>query len=145
MGWVRISHSVCKRHALAQPKALLFGGRKCDSRGLWISHVGSWWSEGRGIFLHFKDSLYLQHGGKCLAFGTRHSRVQMPLTNSMTWANYLSVHPKSLQSCPTVWDPMDHSPPGSSVHGILQARVLEWVAISFSRGSSRLRDWTCVS
>ena len=40
----------------------------------------------------------------------------------------------SLQSCPTLCDPMDHSPPGSSVHGILQARILEWVAISFSRG-----------
>ena len=42
------------------------------------------------------------------------------------------------QSCPTLWDPMDYSPPGSSVHGILQARILEWVAIPFSRGSSRL-------
>ena len=37
------------------------------------------------------------------------------------------------QSCPTLCDPMDCSPPGSSVHGILQARILEWVAISFSR------------
>ena len=40
---------------------------------------------------------------------------------------------------------MDYSPPGSSVHGILQARVLEWVAISFSRGSSWPRDQTQVS
>ena len=39
---------------------------------------------------------------------------------------------KSLQSCPTHWDPMDHSPPGSSVHGIVQAGMLEWVAISYS-------------
>ena len=37
---------------------------------------------------------------------------------------------KSLQSCPTLCDPIDRSPPGSSVHGILQARTLEWVAIS---------------
>jgi len=36
-------------------------------------------------------------------------------------------------SCLTLCDPMDHSPPGSSVHGILQARILEWVAIPFSR------------
>ena len=42
-------------------------------------------------------------------------------------------------------DPMDYSLPGSSVHGIFQARVLEWVAISFSRGSSRPRDRTQVS
>ena len=41
------------------------------------------------------------------------------------------------QSCPALCDPMDCSPPGSSVHGILQARILEWVAISFSRGSSQ--------
>ena len=39
---------------------------------------------------------------------------------------------KSLQSCPTVCDPMDGSPPGSSVHGILKARILEWVAMPFS-------------
>ena len=41
---------------------------------------------------------------------------------------------KSLQSCPTLCDPIDGSPPGSSVPGILQARTLEWVAISFSGG-----------
>ena len=49
------------------------------------------------------------------------------------------------QSFPTLIDPMDCSPPGSSVHGIFQARVLEWVAIPFSRASSRLRDQTQVS
>ena len=42
----------------------------------------------------------------------------------------------SLQSCPTLCNPRDCSPPGSSVHGILQARILEWVATPFSRGSS---------
>ena len=46
------------------------------------------------------------------------------------------------QSSLTLCDPVDCSLPGSSVHGILQARILEWVAISFSRGSSRPRDWT---
>ena len=49
------------------------------------------------------------------------------------------------QSCPTLCDPMNCSPPASSVHGILQARILEWVALSFSRGSSQPRDWTHVS
>ena len=42
------------------------------------------------------------------------------------------------QSCPTLSDPMDCSPPGSSVHGIFQARVLEWVAIAFSKSNPRL-------
>ena len=49
------------------------------------------------------------------------------------------------QSCLTLCHPVDCSLPGSSVHGILQARILEWVAISFSRGSSQLRDRTQVS
>ena len=52
---------------------------------------------------------------------------------------------KVAQSCPTLSDPVDYSPPGSSVHGILQARILDWVAIPFSRGSSWPRDWTWVS
>ena len=49
------------------------------------------------------------------------------------------------QSCPTLCDPVDCSLPSSSVHGILQARILEWVTISFSRGSSQHRDRTRVS
>ena len=46
------------------------------------------------------------------------------------------------QSCPTLCDPMDCSPPGSPVHGILQARIREWVDMPFSRGSSQPRDPT---
>ena len=49
------------------------------------------------------------------------------------------------QSCPTLCDPIDGSPPGSAVPGILQARILEWVTISFSRGSSQPRDRIWVS
>ena len=45
---------------------------------------------------------------------------------------------KSLQSCPTLCDPIDGSPQGSAIPGILQARTLEWVAISFSKGLMRL-------
>ena len=45
---------------------------------------------------------------------------------------YADTAAKSLQSCPTLCDPIDGSPPGSSVHGIFQARVLEWGAITFS-------------
>ena len=49
------------------------------------------------------------------------------------------------QSCLNLCDPMDCSPPGFSVHGILQARILEWGAMPSSRGSSQPRDWTHVS
>ena len=54
-------------------------------------------------------------------------------------------HAKSIQSCLTLCDPMNCYPPGSSVHGLLQARILEWVAMLSSRGSSWPRDWTCIS
>ena len=63
---------------------------------------------------------------------------------------YICLHSRSTfcvctQSQPTLCNPMDCSPSGSSVHGILQARILEWVAICFSRGLSWARDWTWVS
>ena len=51
----------------------------------------------------------------------------------------------SAQSCLTLCEPVDRSPPDLSAHGISQERILEWVAISFSRGSSRPRDQTCIS
>ena len=58
---------------------------------------------------------------------------------------YNTAAAKSLQSRPTLCNPMDCSLPGSSVHGILQARVHQWVAMPCSRGSSQPRDWTQVS
>ena len=63
--------------------------------------------------------------------------------SSQTWVrSYKWVSP---QSCPTLWDSMDCSPPGSSVHGIFQARILEWVAMPSSRGSFQPRDQTQIS
>ena len=64
----------------------------------------------------------------------------------MTITCYIKVH-KNVKSLSHVWlcDPMNCSPPGSSIHRIFQARILEWVAISFSRVSSRCRDTTPVS
>ena len=50
------------------------------------------------------------------------------------------VYAQLIQSCSTLCDPMDCSPPSSSVHGILQARILQWVAMPSSRGSSQPRD-----
>ena len=60
-------------------------------------------------------------------------------------SSFYCVRAKSLQSCLTLCDSMDCSPPGSSVHGILQARTLEWVAVPSSWGSSPPRDGTLVS
>ena len=65
--------------------------------------------------------------------------------NSLLKHTFMQVKILVTQSCLTFWDPMDSSPPSSSVRGILQARILEWVAISFSRGSSQLMDQTQLS
>ena len=59
---------------------------------------------------------------------------------SISW--YLKVKMLVAQSCPTPCNPINCSLPGSSVHGILKGRILKWVAIPFSRGSSQPRDWT---
>ena len=57
----------------------------------------------------------------------------------------MCMRAKSLKSSPTLCNPMDGSSPGSSVHGILQARILEWVALPFARGSSQPRGQTRIS
>ena len=66
--------------------------------------------------------------------------LQFPSPPQTLWVCVCSV----IQLCLTLCGPMDYSPPHSSVHGIFQARILKWVAISYSRGSSQLRDWTRV-
>ena len=77
-------------------------------------------------------------------FPTSHTRERDPLTGASDWLA-VCVRVKSLQSCPTLCNLMDCSLPGSAVHGILQAKVLEWVAMPSSRGSSPPRDQTHVS
>ena len=81
---------------------------------------------------------------------TIHICLYLPKTKDVSW----KYHMTSLfscncclvtQLCPTVCNPMDCSPPGSSVHGILQARILVWDAMPSSRESSRIRDQTHIS
>ena len=69
------------------------------------------------------------------------------LVSISTWNSEISSYTLCCvsQSCLALCSPLDCSPPSSSVHGIFQARVLQWVAIPFSRGSSRPRDQTCIS
>ena len=64
--------------------------------------------------------------------GLQHARPPCPSPTPGALNSCIQCHAKSLQSCPTLCDPIDGSPPGSPVPGILQARTLEWVAISFS-------------
>ena len=91
----------------------------------------------------------------CVTLWTASSQapLSMGFSRQKYWSGWLYLPPDFLyreesevaQSCPTLCDPMDCSLPGSSIHGIFQARILEWVAISFYRRSSRPRDWTQVS
>ena len=73
-------------------------------------------------------------------FPTQGSNPGLPRKSSV-----LKSESEVAQSCPTLCEPIDYSLPGSSVHGISQAIVLEWIAISFSRGSSQPRARTVVS
>ena len=66
----------------------------------------------------------------------KHVESEFPNQGSNLHPLHWESESEVAQSCPTLCDPVDCNLPGSSVHGILQARILEWVAISFSRGSS---------
>ena len=73
--------------------------------------------------------------GKCWFMGAEFPLAKWKRSGDQLLANCeynAAAAAKSLQSCPTLYDPIDGSPPGSLVPGILQARTLEWVAISFS-------------
>ena len=84
-------------------------------------------------------------GSKITADGDCSHKIKRHLLFGRKAMTNLSEWSEVAQSCPTLCDPIDCSLPGSSIHGIFQARILEWVAISFSRRSSQPRDWTWVS
>ena len=98
------------------------------------------------IFIYFYK-LYLSP--RLICFCILLTKQGLPLWGKKIEASKASMWKKgesgSLSCVQLFWDPMDCSPAGFSIHGIFQARVLEWVAISFSQGSSQLRDWTWVS
>ena len=82
---------------------------------------GRWWRTGKAGLL------------QCMGLQSfRHDWATEPQIKFYWFIWFTAAAAKSLQSCPTLCDPIDSSPPGSSVPGILQARILEWVAISFS-------------
>ena len=116
---------------------------------------GVWWATAYGIAKSQTRlcNFHSQFVDSCLFTVSSHGRrgevtpwgFFYKVTHPIPWGSTLIT--KSLckgvcvcalvaQSCPTLCESMDHSPPASSVHGILQARILEWLAISFPRGSS---------
>ena len=138
----------------------------CSSKGMaeCLSQQGVWrrgevWR--RCVGTHLLD-VYLAHFAvpsmqalTCLSIQQTIPEISASMTHSLqvrkrsTLLAVVSRFPKVkvlvAQSCPTLCDPMDCSLPGSSAHGVLQARILDWVAIPFSRGSSQPRDQTQVS
>ena len=115
-----------------------------------------WFSWCSLVYCPFSNSLWvrklwkfvrLKHRAtkKCEgAHGAENSPIPLASSVLNLRLNLPGGHAKSLQFCPTPCDPMDCSLPGSSVHGIFQPRILEWVAMPSSRGSFRPRGQTCV-
>ena len=84
---------------------------------------------------------------KAVIFSLKFSphNVNIDVRFVLKFRGHACIHAKLLQLCLTLCNSMDYNLPGSSVHGILQARILDWVAMPSSRGSSQPRDWTCGS
>ena len=80
-----------------------------------------------------------------VSFRFAFTEISSTLSSNPSWQYFLILHVQSLSHVWLFWDLTDCSPPDSSVHRLLQARMLEWVAISSSRESSWSRDETCVS
>ena len=116
-------------------------GPHSELQGRWSLHFWAWGFPGRvTLGMPFKLwALILQFSVNCSYLGRRqwHPTPVLLPGKSHGWRSLVGCNPaaaaaKSLQSCPTLCDPMDGSPRGSPIPGILQARTLEWVAISFS-------------
>ena len=111
-----------------------------------VSHLETWFWMCPGDYSHNLQAISILWCWQCLVYKTLYCEPTLKCSNEQMckpwwwWWWWFSCQVVS-DSC----DPMDCSPPGSSVHGIFQARILEWIAISFSRGSSRPRSWTWVS
>ena len=115
------------------------------------SHVGSeWGQEEKGTIENEMVGWHHRHNGHgfeqtskdsegegslvyCSPWGRKESDMTEWLKTTNHTIQHSCIHTKLLQSCPALCNPMDYNPPSSSVHGILQAIILEWVAIPFSR------------
>ena len=79
-------------------------------------------------------------GDYCIIWSKSKTNIIYHMWNLKKWYKWTYLH-----KCPALWDPLDYRPPGCFIHGILQARILESIAIPSFRGSSQPRDWTQVS
>ena len=111
-----------------------WGSRAAVSCLFWLPRALGILCLGPHLCLPVSTSAFSLHFSECQAC------LSFLSEDSSHWIQVLKV--LAAQSCLTLCDPMDCRPPGSSVHRILQARILEWVAIPSSRGSSQPRDRT---
>ena len=113
-----------------------------DSMDMSLVNSRSWWWTGRPGVLWFMGSQRVRHDWATeLNWTEQNGTFSMHKSENMLYLCACSVAQSYLILC----DPLDYSISGCSVHGILQARILEWIAISSWMGSSLPRDWTCVS
>ena len=112
-----------------------------EYRGDWLQYRKSTWPQ-PSLDTPSQDKGRNQTNSSIFAAGANSPRPRILGQHYKPPVGGLKVKALVTQSYPTLCDPMDCSPPGSSVHGILQARILEWVAISLSRDSSQVRDRT---
>ena len=113
---------------------------------------GAWWAAVSGVaqsqtrLKRFSSSSSSSEAWRAAVHGVTKSRTRLnDWTELLDFTNQKFSYTYNSQSCTTFCNPMDCGPPSSSVHGILQARILKWVAIPFSRGPSQPRDRTWVS
>ena len=116
--------------SLSACKIVIFHNKNSQRKGL------SWYLD---LNWHIKSLYFLKEAD------LQYDRVKEKKFNLLALASKTSSTSSVHHSASHLCDPMNCSPPDSFVYGILQARIQEWVAISCSRGSSQLRDGTCVS
>ena len=130
---------VCSEHLdfLSSSQLMVLAGLRTT---LWVARAQELLPQSMGFFKLLKKLRFLLSSNiyEPLVWGTRHIFCQTHNKMNMLRAQLL-------QSCPTLCDSMNHSLPGSSVHGIFQGRILEWVAAASSKGSSPPRNQIRIS
>ena len=120
--------------------------RRDPDAGTWAwANSERWWGTGRPGVLQSTGSQRVRHDWAIELNCQSHTGQGICLSSPPVYHDLMKVKVSVAQSCPTLYNFMDCSPPGSSVHGILQARTLAWVATPFSRGFSWPSDRTWVS